>query len=256
MLLLADVKETNEKLGKVWENDGWAGHVNWEIDVATKLANHTINNIAFWMIRTIHIWNTIVVQEKMSIFSIERIQLHSGSSQLPASMQQLDFIFQFYHRPEACINQSLISLWNVILVCKHRALSCLNTMKGILLDIEPPPNFHCPPCGNFLISGAWLWLQGVIISKPSYICINASKNYWHRMWFLLVGRILHSTYSDQRLVVSVKSEWYLVVSDRECLVCRHNTLRDQFLVGPHTVSMCRHSVALSQWYQHQSELHH
>ena len=28
MLLLADVKETNEKLGKVWENDGWAGHVN------------------------------------------------------------------------------------------------------------------------------------------------------------------------------------------------------------------------------------
>ena len=28
MLLLADVKETNEKVRKRWENDGWPGHVN------------------------------------------------------------------------------------------------------------------------------------------------------------------------------------------------------------------------------------
>ena len=28
MLLLADVKETNEKVRKCWENDGWPGHVN------------------------------------------------------------------------------------------------------------------------------------------------------------------------------------------------------------------------------------
>ena len=49
------------------------------------------------------------------------------------------------------------------------------------------------------------------------------------------------TYSDQRLLVSVKSEW----QGRECLVCRHNTgsVSSWFSHGQHVWSH-RHFVSM------------